>query len=218
LDKKYLCISQIISYFFEKIYKLNMSVAFWSAEIKAGKPVEVQPPEGYVLNLQQAALAEGKTDASVIVKATTTGIDGDKLTAVLCTLRKNTCDQVGLQLVFGFDAPVQFSLDGSGSVHISGYYQPGPEMDGDDDDMDDYDEDVESEDDEDDEDDEIELKKSVDKKLANIAASKIQNKKVEESDEDDDDEDDDEDDDDSEEDGIDAKFIQVPNLVLSINQ
>ena len=117
-----------------------MSVAFWSAEIKAGKPVEDQPPEGYVLNLQQAALAEGKTDASSIIKATTTGIDGDKLIAVLCTLKKNTCDQVGLQLVFGFDVPVQFSLDGPGSVYLSGYYQPGPEMDDRDDfDMDYYD-------------------------------------------------------------------------------
>ena len=33
-----------------------MSVAFWSAELKAGgKVVEVQPPLGYVLNVQMVS-------------------------------------------------------------------------------------------------------------------------------------------------------------------
>jgi len=37
-----------------------MSIAFWSVELKKGKPVEVQPPEGYVLNLQNAAVTGGE--------------------------------------------------------------------------------------------------------------------------------------------------------------
>ena len=52
-----------------------MSVAFWSAEVSKGKPVEVQPPEGYVLNLQQAAITSDKDNASAIVKAKTTAIE-----------------------------------------------------------------------------------------------------------------------------------------------
>jgi len=37
-----------------------MSIAFWSVELKKGKPAEVQPPEGYVLNLQNAAVTGGE--------------------------------------------------------------------------------------------------------------------------------------------------------------
>ncbi len=44
-----------------------MSVAFWSVELKVGKPVTVSIPEGFVLNVQQAAVAgEGKT--ALVVK------------------------------------------------------------------------------------------------------------------------------------------------------
>ena len=44
-----------------------MSVAFWSVTIKAGKSTEVQPPEGYVLNVCQVALT-GKSASPVHVK------------------------------------------------------------------------------------------------------------------------------------------------------
>ncbi len=53
-------------------------------------------------------------------------------------------------LVFGYDVPVKFTIDGDAAaiVHITGYYQPGP----DDDDNDEEDEDDDYEfDDEDDE-------------------------------------------------------------------
>ena len=75
-----------------------MSVAFWSAEIKAGKPAEVQPPEGYVLNIQNAALAVDSADAkgSLVLKAQTVSIEGDKLNAVLGTLRTGSCEQFNL--------------------------------------------------------------------------------------------------------------------------
>ena len=45
-------------------------IAFWNAKVTAGKSVEVQPPEGYVLNLQQAALAgEDKTSRAYLGKS-----------------------------------------------------------------------------------------------------------------------------------------------------
>ena len=83
-----------------------MSVAFWSVDVTSKKAVEVQPPEGYVLNLQLAALSSGKE--KTVVKASTLAIEGDEITATLCTLKPNTCDQFTLALVFGYDVPVKF--------------------------------------------------------------------------------------------------------------
>jgi hypothetical protein len=75
-----------------------MSVAFWSAVVKTGKVCEVQAPEGYVLNLQQAALVvEGnETKGSVVLKAQTLAIDGEEIDAVLGTLRPVTQDQFSM--------------------------------------------------------------------------------------------------------------------------
>ena len=46
-----------------------MSAEFWSCVLKPGKPVEVQPPEGYVLNLQHAAIHSTNANASSKVSA-----------------------------------------------------------------------------------------------------------------------------------------------------
>jgi hypothetical protein len=107
-----------------------------------------------------------------VVHATTTSIEGDEVKPVLCTLRSGTSDQCSLSLVFGYDVPVRpicnlqfimiilnfypvylypqvsFSVtgDSKGIVHLSGYFQPGPEDGEGEDDEDD---------DEDDEDDEV---------------------------------------------------------------
>lgn len=132
-----------------------MSVAFWSVKLTNNKPVEVQPPEGYVLNVQQAAIAG---EGTAIVKVNTVSVEGDKLDAVICTLRSKTTDQVNLSLVFGYDVPVAFVSEGKGEVYLSGYYQPGPEEDDENDydmdDEDDEDEEGSEDDDEDEEDDE----------------------------------------------------------------
>lgn len=104
-----------------------MSVAFWSVQLKSGKPVEVQPPEGYVLNVQQAVLTGGKAGSSQELKVKTVSVEGDELEAVIAVLRSGTCDQCSMSLVFGYDVPVSFSVEGNGTLHLSGYYQPGPE-------------------------------------------------------------------------------------------
>jgi hypothetical protein len=44
-----------------------MAVAFWSITLTPGKTVDVQPPEGYVLNISQAA-ATGYSDSPVVLK------------------------------------------------------------------------------------------------------------------------------------------------------
>jgi FK506-binding nuclear protein len=167
-----------------------MSVAFWSAAITAGKPVEVQPPEGYVLNIQNAAVTGKGTDA-VVLRAKTISIEGDEIDAVLCTLRPTKTDQCSLQLVFSYDVPIKFHITGDKSMelHLSGYYQPAPDDD-DEDDEDMYGDEDDSEDDE-----------IMQNTMANAAGGKLVVEDVGGEDED-------SSEDDSEEDGVDAAFIQ----------
>lgn len=122
-----------------------MSVAFWSEEVVSGKEVEVQPPEGYVLNVCQIALqtkhSSGKSGYGLY--ASTYAITGTPLKTLVATLRPQTCENVQVSLVFGFDVPVKFMVecgeDKKASVFISGYYQPGPDSGDDDDSEADYD-------------------------------------------------------------------------------
>jgi hypothetical protein len=139
-----------------------MSVAFWSATVKNGEPCEVQPPEGFVLNLQQAALVGAKSNqSSQVLKVKTIAIEGEDIDAVIGTLRPVTADQISFSLVFGYDVPVTFSTtgDANGTIHLSGYYQPGPDDDAEggsfdgDEDMDGMSGDEDDEDSDEDEDD-----------------------------------------------------------------
>lgn len=147
-----------------------MSVAFWSATVTVGKPFTVQPLEGYVLNLQQAAMVNCEAKSSVVLRAQSISIEGEKMNAILGTLRPITQDQFSmgklqwkrssmkqqadsfakhfimpnmlnsLGMVFGHDVPVTFSVETScknATVHLSGYYQPGPDEDQESDDEDD---------------------------------------------------------------------------------
>lgn len=103
-----------------------MAVAFWSIALKSkDKPVDVQPPDGYVLNVQQIALADCKNDNesnSMVVKIKTVSVEGEDLNSVLATLRPRKVEQVPLNLVFGYDVPVTFyvSGDAKGTVYLSG--------------------------------------------------------------------------------------------------
>ena len=74
-----------------------MSVAFWSVAIEQGKSVDVQPPEGYVLNLQTAALDITKdTKNPAVVKVATESIEGDAIEAILGTLKHGSAEQISL--------------------------------------------------------------------------------------------------------------------------
>ena len=125
--------------------------------------------------------------------------------AVVCTLRPKTCEQFAMALTFGYDVPATFSITSDSpkcSVHISGYFQPGPEDNDDEESGEEYDFDE----DEDDEDDEEMAQKY--KKLA-AEAKKGGKMIIEDVDDDDDDDDDDDEDDDEVEKGVDAAFIKV---------
>ena len=100
-----------------------MSVAFWTAELKTSTPVDVQPPEGYVLNLSLAALSRsGK--GSQVIKVKTVSIDGEDIEAVIGTLKSNQVEQINFNLLFGYDVPVTFSLSGDAQakVYLSGFF------------------------------------------------------------------------------------------------
>lgn len=217
-----------------------MSVAFWSVAVKSGEKLEVQPPEGYVLNVQQVALA-GEGSGKVSLKVETESIEGEPIDAVLCSLKGNAVEQVSLALVFGYDVPVKLYTTGDAKyvLHVSGYYQPAPEdFDEDDDDEEDDDEDDDDEglvtkaetlkalaaaggedDEEDDDDDEEEddaetaafIKKMI-AKNASAGAGKKGGDDEEDDDEDDEDDEDEEDDEDDEEedDAPPAKMQKTP--------
>ncbi len=106
-----------------------MSVAFWSVKLVAGAPkIEVQPPEGFVLTITLAALEGGNKGSSNAVKINTISIDGEPAESLMCTLRPEQCEQFACNLVIGYDVPTHFSLTGkTGTVHLSGYFQPAPE-------------------------------------------------------------------------------------------
>ena len=57
-----------------------MSVAFWSIKLSGGCAVEVQPPEGYVLNLQQAALSG---EGVAVIQVQTVSVEGGKIDSVM---------------------------------------------------------------------------------------------------------------------------------------
>jgi nucleophosmin 1 len=89
------------------------------------------------MNLQNVAVTNAKE--SVNLFACTDAISGDKVKALLAVL-SSKIPQAQLNLVFGYDVPVAFRVEGcsKAEVHISGYYQPvGDDSDSDDDSDDD---------------------------------------------------------------------------------
>lgn len=184
-----------------------MSVAFWSAKLSGGKPVEVQPPEGYVLNVQQAAITG---EGHAVIKVKTVSVEGDNIEAVIATLRAKTTDQVNLSLVFGYDVPVSFVAEGKADVYLSGYYQPGPEEEGDDeDDENDYDSEEDDEEGSEDDDEEANIR-NAEAAIAKLGAARkaLKDAPAEDSEDDSEDDDSEEDsEDDSEEEKIDSAFV-----------
>ena len=118
---------------------VNMAIAFVSFELRLDKPVVPMIPEGYVMNICQAALAmdkEGDKGYLQIFIKTQSMVSGDDLNALIGTLRAGQTEQFATNLVFGDDFEITFSVKGTakGSVHLSGYYQPGLQDEEEDDD------------------------------------------------------------------------------------
>ena len=77
-----------------------MTLAFWAIKVTHNKPVEIQPPEGYVLNVTLAAIEGGINKAPVVIKSTTSDIEDEVLISLLGTLRPTVVDQISLGTVF----------------------------------------------------------------------------------------------------------------------
>ena len=109
-----------------------MSVAFWTANLKVGGEVTVQPPENFVLVVTLAAIGlDASNKGNVAVKVETESIEGEAIESILCTLNSEKFPQFSLNLVLGYDVATKFSLvgakDAKGTVYLSGYYQPAPD-------------------------------------------------------------------------------------------
>lgn len=93
------------------------------------------------MNLNNVAVCNAKDTVNFF--ACTDAISGDKVKALLAVL-SSKIPQTQLSLVFGYDVPVSFRVEGcsKAEVHISGYYQPIGESDDEDsdDEGDDFDE------------------------------------------------------------------------------
>lgn len=93
---------------------------FFGKVVKQGKTSPLVPhPDGFSLHLSQVSLPastkEG-TRVSLLIKV------GDDEPVVLCTLRAGSQDTVLLDQFV--DEYAELSVEGSGSVHVTGYYSP----------------------------------------------------------------------------------------------
>ena len=59
--------------------KPNRTVAFWSKKLVVGESAEVQPPEGYILNLQQASLVSNVKNSVLQLGVKTIAIEGEEV-------------------------------------------------------------------------------------------------------------------------------------------
>ena len=100
-----------------------VQVSFWGIVVEEKRMVRVHPRKGLVLNIQMVALETTKTEPC---DKCTLYIEVDQKTHVLCTLRPMQMENVKLDLVFGSDKVIKFGVSGTGRVHLTGYYQPGP--------------------------------------------------------------------------------------------
>eukprot|EP01117_Protostelium_nocturnum_P000379 TRINITY_DN10445_c0_g1_i1.p1 TRINITY_DN10445_c0_g1~~TRINITY_DN10445_c0_g1_i1.p1 ORF type:complete len:164 (-),score=92.87 TRINITY_DN10445_c0_g1_i1:150-641(-) len=93
-----------------------MSTSFWGQIFKAGSSQEVQIPEDSVLTLTMLAFS-GKEGSKAQVFVQTEGSEK----VLLCTLREGTIDQIQTDLEFTGAQQTSFSVEGSGSVHATGF-------------------------------------------------------------------------------------------------
>jgi hypothetical protein len=67
------------NYYYFYIFVTSMSVAFWSKKLIVGEAAEVQPPEGYILNLQQATYVSNVKNSAVQLSVKTIAIEGEEV-------------------------------------------------------------------------------------------------------------------------------------------
>ncbi|XVE99046.1 hypothetical protein REPUB_Repub03eG0162900 [Reevesia pubescens] len=92
-------------------------MAFWGTEVKPGIPFTLAPANAR-LHLSQATLGTG----SVFVKSIVQCNVGNKASVYLCCLVPNGAECCPLNLEFEESDEVVFSVIGSRTVHLTGYY------------------------------------------------------------------------------------------------
>lgn len=104
-------------------------VFFWACEVSETKATAVEVPEGYVLNVCNATASSFPAESAVSLGVETLQMDKKPWKGVVAHLGKPVnAWQVKLDLVFS--QKVKFYLaKGTGKVHVSGYFQPGPPSD-----------------------------------------------------------------------------------------
>ncbi|GMF65113.1 unnamed protein product [Phytophthora lilii] len=102
-------------------------VAFWACEVTETKAAAVDVPAGFVLNVVNAT-SGAAADAQLVLGLETQQLDGQSWKGVVAHLGAEQPLQVKLDLVFG--RKVKFYVaKGAGAVNLTGYFQPGPELD-----------------------------------------------------------------------------------------
>ncbi|KAD4584146.1 hypothetical protein E3N88_21747 [Mikania micrantha] len=109
-------------------------MAFWGVELKPGKPYLHQyDDERGRLHVSQATLGSGKSKEKAIVVCNV----GDKNPIYLCSLLPRKMETCSLNIEFEEYDEVTFSVEGSHSIHLSGFfYGEKPNSDEDDHDSD----------------------------------------------------------------------------------
>jgi hypothetical protein len=112
-----------------RVDSLVTMVFFWACEVSETKATAVEVPEGFVLNVCNATTGSFPADAAVSLGVETLQMDKKPWKGVVAHLGKPVgAWQAKLDLVFS--QKVKFYLaKGSGKVHVSGYFQPGPPAD-----------------------------------------------------------------------------------------
>ena len=106
--------------------RAKMDCEFWGAVIPAGKSirVDVVADEEYI-HVSQVALGanarNGRTTLKLAVAddAEVNGGRGGEKPQTLCTLTRDACDQMGLDVVV--DATFTLAAEGANDVHVSGW-------------------------------------------------------------------------------------------------
>ncbi|KAF7813308.1 peptidyl-prolyl cis-trans isomerase FKBP53 [Senna tora] len=98
---------------------LTESMGFWGIELKPGKPYPYHADnvQGR-LHITQATLGLGSSTERSILQCSS----GRKNPVFLCSLLPNKIDSCPLNLEFGEDDLVAFSVIGPRSIHLSGYF------------------------------------------------------------------------------------------------
>ncbi|KAL6507245.1 hypothetical protein OROGR_023440 [Orobanche gracilis] len=94
-------------------------MAFWGIKVKPGKPYILSNDErGRRLRVTQATLGSGTSSRKIILRCKV----GDKKPVYLCSLFPRRLQTCALNLEFEEDREVCFSIIGSRSVHLTGFF------------------------------------------------------------------------------------------------